>query len=153
MLRNIQGNLLESDCDVIAHVVNCQGVMGSGIAKQIKTKWPEAFNGYSTFLKKVGSKDAFGLCMVVVNDEPNVPVVANLFAQFNYGTNKRQLDYERLYTSLEHLVKIMKNHKWKSVGFPYGMGAGLAGGDWRIINVMIEALFDDFDINIYHYNQ
>lgn len=32
------GNLLDAKTDVIAHQVNCQGVMGAGIALQIKNK-------------------------------------------------------------------------------------------------------------------
>ena len=32
------GNLLDAPVDYICHQVNCQGRMGSGIAKQIKAK-------------------------------------------------------------------------------------------------------------------
>ena len=40
MVNYVKGNLLESDCDYICHQVNCQGVMNSGIARQIREKWP-----------------------------------------------------------------------------------------------------------------
>ena len=30
------GNILDSGADIICHQVNCRGVMGSGVAKQIK---------------------------------------------------------------------------------------------------------------------
>ena len=32
------GNILDAQTDVIAHQVNCQGVMGAGLAKQIREK-------------------------------------------------------------------------------------------------------------------
>ena len=31
---------------VICHQVNCQGVMGAGIAKQIRARWPEVYEDY-----------------------------------------------------------------------------------------------------------
>ena len=45
-MNNIVGNLLNSDCDYICHQVNCMGKMGSGIAKQIRIKWPEVYIAY-----------------------------------------------------------------------------------------------------------
>ena len=41
-----KGNLLESDCDYICQQVNCQGKMNSGIAKQIREKWPVVYQNY-----------------------------------------------------------------------------------------------------------
>ena len=36
MLKERKGNLLQADTPMIAHQVNCQGVMGAGIARQIR---------------------------------------------------------------------------------------------------------------------
>ena len=47
MIRYIDGDLLkladEGHFDLIAHGANCFCVMGSGIAPQIKAKYPEAY--------------------------------------------------------------------------------------------------------------
>ena len=40
------GNLLDAQTAVIAHQVNCQGVMGSGVAKQIRDKWTNVYTAY-----------------------------------------------------------------------------------------------------------
>jgi hypothetical protein len=37
---------------ILAHGVNCQGVMGSRVAKTFEQKYPEAFEDYLYFLKK-----------------------------------------------------------------------------------------------------
>lgn len=37
-------DLLEFKCDIFCHQVNCQGRMGSGIAKQIRNKYPIVFD-------------------------------------------------------------------------------------------------------------
>lgn len=36
---------------VICHQVNCQGVMGAGLAKQIRIRWPEVYVDYKKLLK------------------------------------------------------------------------------------------------------
>ena len=41
MLIYVKGNLLDKQWDIFCHQVNCKGVMGSGIAKQIAEKYPE----------------------------------------------------------------------------------------------------------------
>lgn len=45
MIQTKYGDLLSSK-GIIVHGVNSQGVMGSGVAKQIKDKWPEAYGSY-----------------------------------------------------------------------------------------------------------
>ncbi len=43
IMKTIRGNLLNEDFDVIVHGCNCQCKMESGIAKQIKEQYPEAW--------------------------------------------------------------------------------------------------------------
>ena len=40
------GNLLNAPQKVIAHQVNCQGKMGSGVAKVIRDKYPKVYETY-----------------------------------------------------------------------------------------------------------
>ena len=37
-IKHITGNVLDSDAPIIAHQVNCMGVMGAGVAKCIREK-------------------------------------------------------------------------------------------------------------------
>ena len=45
-LELIEGNLLESHANFICHQVNCCGVMGSGVAWQIRNTWPILYEEY-----------------------------------------------------------------------------------------------------------
>ena len=50
MIYNIVGDLLKQDkVDIICHQTNCKGVMGAGIAFQIKRAYPEVFKKYKEF--------------------------------------------------------------------------------------------------------
>lgn len=41
-----QGNIFCSPCQTIINTVNCYGVMGTGIALQVKERYPEVFESY-----------------------------------------------------------------------------------------------------------
>lgn len=46
MIEYIKGNILNVTEGIIVQQVNCMGVMGAGLAKQIKDKWPNIYNDY-----------------------------------------------------------------------------------------------------------
>ena len=45
-LNIINDDLLNSPDRIIVHGCNAQGVMGAGVAKAIRTKYPEAYSNY-----------------------------------------------------------------------------------------------------------
>lgn len=52
VIEYTKGNILESDAEVIVNPVNCVGVMGRGLALQVKLKWPAVFVDYASACKK-----------------------------------------------------------------------------------------------------
>lgn len=42
----INGDLFETTAKYICHQVNCKGKMGSGVAKQIRERYPEVYSAY-----------------------------------------------------------------------------------------------------------
>jgi O-acetyl-ADP-ribose deacetylase (regulator of RNase III)/rubredoxin len=150
----LEGDLLDQKTDVIAHQVNCLGVMGAGVALQIKNRWPEVYEGYRNFchdeLKRLGTlrtEFLLGKCMVCISDDGN-PAIANLFGQDRFDKMGRNTSYDAVYDALVHLREIMENHGWKSVSFPYGMSCGLGGGSWNVIYAMICDVFENSNIEV-----
>lgn len=45
------GDLFDSECQTLVNTVNCVGIMGKGIAKQFKQKFPRMFNEYKLACK------------------------------------------------------------------------------------------------------
>ena len=41
-----EGNVFDSDADIICHQVNCRSVMGSGVAKEVRERYPEVYYAY-----------------------------------------------------------------------------------------------------------
>ena len=143
MLTEIEGNLLDIEEGVICHQVNCQGVMGGGIALQIKNKWPSVYRVYKNFCTDYPVKDLLGYSATVYSgiDGDYSHRVANIFGQEFYGTEKRQTNYG----AVAHAFDMLSGQKysWEKVYVPYLMGCGLAGGDWGIYSEIIEFYIPD----------
>jgi O-acetyl-ADP-ribose deacetylase (regulator of RNase III) len=150
----IKGNILEAfannDVGFIIQVVNCQGVQGAGLAKQIRDQYPVVYKEYKDFCEEYGGNLLGHYISVHVGgkSEPHyMKRVGNLFAQDLYGTHKRQLNYGALANGFKHLRTITSEEE--VIGIPYGIGCGLAGGSWEIVLEMIEFFFRGHDVKIY----
>ena len=143
------GSLLDAQTDVIAHQVNCQGVMGSGVAKQIREKWDNVYTAYKAEYDLFTdlNKPLLGNCQLVqVNDHQHI---ANLFGQDKYGYDgKRYTSYDGIYDALTNLAFQMENNNMTSVAFPYHMSSDRGGADWIIISTMITSVFKHTDVTI-----
>ena len=145
MIKIVDGDILQAKEDIIAHQVNAMGVMGSGLAKQIKEKYPEVFEQYRKFF--INNKfTALGKCQIVKTDDNKY--VANLFGQLKYGRDKQYTDYKALEEALFSLKVSAKDHN-KSVAIPFNLGCGLAGGSWPFVYNMIEEVFHDYNAILY----
>lgn len=131
MIHVIKGDLLEQTTGIIAHGCNMQGVMGSGIAKQIKEKYPSSFQAYRNLFTFRGLKGG----TVFFYDESTDLIIANAITQEFYGTDKRYVNYAWLVTAFMSILAAAKS-QGMTVKFPM-IGAGLAGGDWNIIEQLI----------------
>lgn len=135
-----KGCLIEAfkngDVDHIAHGVNCQGVMASGIAKQIKEEFPRVFERYG---HRIGyytgvNRHALGGSQIVHVGENKF--VINLFIQEFYGrSGGRYVNYAAIVTSFTRMLNSFLQNE--IIGIPK-IGAGLGGGDWDIISTLIE---------------
>lgn len=142
----IEKNILECKEDIIVHQVNCKGVMGSGIAKQIKTVYPEVYKGYRYYCKTNLLSDIFGSALIC--EANNGKYIANVFGQVNYGRGEKHTDYDALRHGLEEVRDFAKENKL-TIAIPYKIGCGLGGGDWNTVFDMINEIFAEVDCNIY----
>lgn len=146
----IQGDILQADTDVILHQVNCQGIMGAGLALQIRLKYPEVYTRYRDYCAKfpLDSSEMLGqIQCICVGNEPLLYIV-NLFAQDKLGRGGRFTDYDALRSCL---AQANKRFKGKRVAIPFWMSCGLAGGDWHTVSKIIEDTMTDCQVTYYRY--
>lgn len=146
MIIEVTGNLLDIDAQYIAHQCNCRSTGSAGLAKQIFQKYP-----YSDIYKKGRDHRRMGM-IHIARGEKNI---INMFAQFYPGKSKEDgvdTKHERLKSFISCLQKILEIEDLKSVAFPYGIGCGLAGGDWNDYKKILEAFSEkafNKDIKVY----
>lgn len=130
MIKVYEGNIFTTSAEIIAHQVNCQGVMGAGLAKQIRDTYPEVYEAYRDHCLNHEKSGALLLGSILYQPVKNKRLcVANLFAQDKFG-NGCQTDYE----ALKKCFNILEQHagaKNFKVAIPFKIGCGLAGGDWE----------------------
>ncbi len=134
MIRYITGDLVRDaeNFDVIIQCANCFCTMGAGIAPQIKKKFPEAYEVDCETIS--GDKNKLG---TITYTKLTKPTVINLYGQYGFNGRKHgevDVDYDAVRSGLK-LVK--ENFSGKFIGMPK-IGAGLAGGNWDIIERIID---------------
>lgn len=144
----IIGDMLTGvDKGIIVHGCNAVGVMGSGIAKLIKDKWPEVFMSYARHCMDIEHRiDRLGTVdFVQVSDNL---YIANAITQEIYAGYQGQrhsgpyVSYDAVSRCFNKIGKFAKDHGLM-VNYPL-IGAGLAQGNWDIISERIDkALPDD----------
>lgn len=154
-----KGNLLESDCDYICQQVNCMGKMNSGIAKQIREKWPIVYQNYmakcnfshpSGYIRPellLGDIQIVGL-WDDYNETKFHQSVINMYSQLNYGYDgRRYTSYDAFWNCVNLIKQSVPTDK--KIGFPYNIGCGLGGANWNVILAMIDTVLADYTVEIY----
>lgn len=150
-MKIIEKDILFVESGIICQQVNCQGVMGSGLAKSIRDKWPEVYENYKNY---VDIHKSNGISVLGHMDSTNVSDydenkkclnnkwVVNIFGQEFYGYDGKQYtSYEAFDHSLSLLASYYILRKYPNIYFPYLIGCDRGGGDWKIVSKMIEFYF------------
>ena len=73
---------------IICHQVNCRGVMGAGLALQIKNKFPYAYTLYKDFCSEKDYKPLWLLGRILITNTEG-QYIAHIFSQDGYGFSKQ----------------------------------------------------------------
>lgn len=133
-------NIFDGDAQAIIHQANCQNTMGSGIAKQIRARYPEAYA--ADCLTTAGDARKLGHFSWVKTKDGKF-YIYNCYSQFKYGLDKRHTNYEAIFTGLTGIKSHAESRGLETLSLPHLMGCKLGGGDWRIVNAIITSIFAD----------
>ena len=145
MVKIVNGNILNCTEDIIAHQVNVQGIMGSGLARQLADQYHglEAF--YSTHCKFLDNDYEVLKGTTLIYKENN-KIICNLFSQKpNFDT-----DYDSLNRCLEY-VKLWASNNNLSIAIPRNIGNGIANGVNGMAEKIIRKVFKGTSINVTMY--
>lgn len=146
MINIVKGDLLSAKETLLVHQCNDRGVMGSGVARPLRNKYPEIFAPYHEFCQN--NNNPLGTAVFVPTHDGKV--VGNLIGQKNYGRNKNIVytQYDAIQQCFHEVYRYAKEHKL-TVAAPYLISCGLANGDWDVVYPMMEGIFTDVDLTLY----
>ena len=135
-MKIVKGCLLEAfskgHVTTIAHQVNCQRKMASGVAGSIAEAYPEHKEDY------LKSYQGLGDYVLTVVPEG---FIYGIFGQEYYGRTKRYTNYSALISGLSKVMDVVsESSSSKTLGIPYGVGCGLGGGNWKLVQVLLNDL-------------
>jgi O-acetyl-ADP-ribose deacetylase (regulator of RNase III) len=146
MVKYTAKNILESEEDVIVHGCNCLCTMGAGVAKQIAQQWPQAATADAA--TKYGDTMKLGTYSVAhgkTNSGKDVFIV-NLYTQYApSGPKFSPFNYMAFEIGLK---KILQDFDGKTIAMPC-IGAGLAGGNWYVIEDIINRVSGERIVYVY----
>ncbi|MBB5018504.1 O-acetyl-ADP-ribose deacetylase (regulator of RNase III) [Chitinivorax tropicus] len=132
----LQGDLLtlamEGHFDVLIHGCNCQHTMGAGIAKQIRTRFPQAYE--ADLCTEKGSHKLGCISTAHVHLTDHSFVIVNGYTQIHWRGAGVKVSYDALRSVMWH---VKQDFSGLRIAYPK-IGTGLAGGDWNCISVIIE---------------
>ena len=146
MVKYIKGDILNVTEGIIVQQVNCKGVMGAGLAKQIRDKWPYIYDDYKARIyNTANTKELLG--KTLFNNVENNLFVASIFGQCDYGHGTKFTIYPALFKGLDYVFGMAEIDQIP-VYIPKGLGCGLAGGNWDFVEAYIQDLDLFFDKKI-----
>ena len=122
----------------------CIGYMSGGVARQLADHYQRLEKEYNYYCEIYNKNYNYlkGKVFYFITDDEKV--IANIFSQEpNFNT-----DYEALKIALLDIKREAKSHKL-SICIPYGIGCGIANGDWNKVYKIIEEVFNDYKVTLY----
>lgn len=134
-------DILQSDCEAIVNTVNCVGVMGKGLARQFRVKYPDMFLAYMDVCK---SGELCPGWIYPYTDQASGKVI------YNFATKDHWRSPSRIQWVEEGLVRLARYIKLdgiKSIAIP-PLGCGLGGLSWADVEPLISKHLGDLGIRV-----
>lgn len=144
MFKFVKGDLLESEAYALVNTVNCEGVMGKGLALQFKRRFPEMFKEYADFCKSRQLTPGSLHCVDVGGK-----LVIN-FPTKNRWRENSKMAY--IASGLDELEALINSRGIKSIAIP-PLGCGCGGLEWSEVKLLIikklHSVSQSVDIYVY----
>lgn len=145
MIIHKEGNIFDSEADIIGHGTNTEGVMGSGIAVQFRDKFPTMHRDYVRLCRNIPNERLVGTAVLWGNYDGEgsewgrypLAYVANIFSQDLPGPHAK---YEWAIKGINQVINFAIQNDLGTIALPQ-IGCGVGGLNW---DTMLEHLDEHF---------
>jgi O-acetyl-ADP-ribose deacetylase (regulator of RNase III) len=151
---SLTGDLFNTDAPYIGHGVNCQGVMGAGIAKTFREKFPNNYKVYKEWCDN-GTLRPGGFLLVPEELDGQTRLIVNIASQFMPGADAT---YENIALAFWKFSQdASRPDRLKRFGNRIAIpeiGCGIGGLEWSKVHAIIHAteiVFPEVEYETWHY--
>lgn len=149
-IHKFDSDITKVKSGIIVHGCNARGVMGSGVAKQLRATHPDIFTDYRNLIDTFDKCGHTPLGRVAWSDISVDLIVASAITQDFYGRDgKKYVSYDALDAAFRQVASFAKTDGY-TIHIPFLIGAGLGGGNANIILRIIEENTQDLEV-VYHH--
>lgn len=142
------GDIFTSEAEALVNPVNCVGVMGKGLAKEFKARYPNMFAAYWIMCKKcllkVGTLHTYHR-----SDIAGPRLIINFPTKYHW---REASVIETIEAGLKVLAGQIIRNKIRSIAIPM-LGCGEGGLSWADVRPLIVERLGDLDCEIEVYGE
>lgn len=155
MITYRKGSVVDVTEGIILQQVNAQGVMGSGVAKALRDKYPVIWDAYSSRVKPhqydQGRQYMGDVIPITVSEGL---IIYNLVGQLHYGAQPNAWSADGRYTSYDALSDALAKTARYIKGVPakvhtVKLGCDRGRGEWPIVEALINHHLRDHDVTVW----
>lgn len=136
----VKGDLFTTTDNCIAHGCNNQGVMGAGVALEIKRRYPWAYKKYKEFGPVIPG--------TVISANQDGLTIFNMITQSDYGYGAKLVLYDAVDEAALKVDRILRGSFLPNISIPK-IGAGLGGGHWPVIEEILKYRWYSWNVTVY----
>ena len=139
MVKVLIGDIFESDAQTLTNTVNCVGVMGKGIAKQFKERFPDMYDDYVERCER----GEVQLGRPYLYRQMYEPWVLNFPTKGHWRAVSKLSDIRR---GMKYLLDRYQEWGIESLAVP-PLGCGNGQLDWRVVGPTIYRYLDQMEVS------
>lgn len=154
MIKEVSGDILLSQAELIAHGISAHDPFDSGLALALRERWPSLVKDYrhATHSKAIHSGEIWG--WAGVQEDGGVRRIVNLITQDTLGqgshTRPGKATLENVRHALQHLARYVKEENIRSLALPR-LATGVGGLEWDDVRPLVQQYLGDLGIPVIVY--
>lgn len=140
MVQVVAGNLFASGAQTLVNAVNCEGVMGKGLALEFKRRYPDMFEEY----RDRCARGDVRLGEPYLYLRPAPPHILNFPTKDHWRSRSR---LEDIVAGVRSLQRHYESWGVTSLAVP-ALGCGLGQLKWTAVGATLARLFSEFTIPV-----
>lgn len=141
------GDIFESGCDIIVNPVDIRGIMGKGLALEMKTRFPEICNNYTRMCKDLRGLITGGYTFYCYTGLEFPKYIIHLATKKSVWKDSKIEYIERGLTNLRRLLADGVLGGCAGIAIP-ALGCGLGGLEWERVKPLISKYLGNIHMEI-----